>query len=91
MLSASGFSPLSVAAAGNHEAVCSILLSAGAELDAAGEDGNTPLYHAAAGCHLETAKMLLGARANPRCKNAAGVSIIDLAMRLRDEEMVSAC
>ncbi|KAL1500648.1 hypothetical protein AB1Y20_013296 [Prymnesium parvum] len=89
MRAASGHTPLSIAASSNYANVCSQLLEAHAELDSVSADGTTPLYHAAAGGHLETAKILIDQRADPRRKNIAGDSILDLAIQSQNEGMAA--
>lgn len=85
----SGFNPLSIAASSNHIAVCSLLLSFGAEMDHSGRDGRTALHHAVGAGHTEAAGLLIEARASPHKVDERGVAILDLAIKRKDEEMVS--
>ena len=64
--------------AGDRKAV-QALLKQGADVNAAGPDGTTPLQWAVRGDDLDTVQMLLRAGANPKAANRYGVTPLSLA------------
>ena len=76
---ASEAGPLSLAAMGGHHEVVTALLAAGASVDRAGYDGDTPLITAARHGHVEVVTALIAARAN-----------VDLAMNNAPTPLITA-
>lgn len=77
-------------ASNGHTALMSIALL-GANIDAHGPDGNTPLLSAVEGRHLDAVKKLIGARANVDKPNLnTGMTPLMVAARLGDEPIVDA-
>lgn len=66
------------------------LLDLGADADATGGDGRTPLMLAAERGHIESVKALIAARASVRLLAPDGVGAIDLASRGGHAEVVAA-
>lgn len=69
-----GLTPLMHAALGGHVDTCSILLTAGAKVNAEDEDGMRPLHFAAKAGSLDVFKMLLLARADADCQDTDGLT-----------------
>jgi ankyrin repeat protein len=64
--------PVHTAALKGHAEVVTILLKAGAEVNAKVLENCTPLYYAAENGHAEVVKILLMAGADPRAADRAG-------------------
>jgi len=84
-------SALQIAARGNHTAIVSALLGAGADPNLpAGEDGNRPLHDAAERGAIEAARLLLEHGANVNARTVRyGTPAIHLAARKGQTEMVA--
>lgn len=72
--------PLSSAAESGFAEVAGLLLSAGAALEEADEDGRTALWLAARHSRLAAARLLLQHGADPTLKDNKGVSVLEAAM-----------
>src|SRR3954452_21034132 len=81
LLGDTGVTPLMFAAGKGHLEVLSVLLEAGAEVDAAGDSKHTPLMLAACSGQTAAVRMLLAAGANPRAQNSTGDPALALALR----------
>ena len=79
---------LHFAAAGGHLEAVELLLGAGAELEAADVDGDTPLLWAAHAGHVEVAAMLHDAGANPTPPNQARRNLLHFAILGGNREMI---
>ncbi|CAL1163816.1 unnamed protein product, partial [Cladocopium goreaui] len=87
--SGSGYSALHVAAGEGHVEICRLLLAAGAEVDARGdESGNTPLHFATYNGQVEVVKLLLEAKASVTVKDLQGQTPLDDARRQGHDEVV---
>ena len=75
----SGWTPLHYAASGPEPAIVALLLDRGAAVDARAANGNTPLLMAARYGAIEGATLLLARGADPRLRNAAGLSAAEAA------------
>lgn len=84
-----GWTPLHYAATGGHVSILTLLLDNHAYVDAASPNGSTPLMMAARYGTIDTVKVLLAAGADPRLKNALGLSAIDFAREVQREDMVA--
>jgi hypothetical protein len=86
-----GQTVLDCVAAREQEApeLASYLIASGADVNATGQDGVTPLMLAAARGHAETVKILLDARPDLEARSAAGKSAIELAAAANRTEVVS--
>jgi uncharacterized protein len=73
------WTPLHYAASAGHTAVLTLLLAHYAYIDAESPNGSTPLMMAARYGSSEAVKVLLQAGADPRLKNANGLSALDFA------------
>ncbi|WP_425148024.1 ankyrin repeat domain-containing protein [Deinococcus sp.] len=71
--------PLGSAAAGNHTALCALLLDAGADPNARQQGGFTPLLSAAQNGNLELLDLLTARAADPAAQTDDGRSALDLA------------
>jgi len=65
-----GNSPLKVAAVRGDTRAIQLLISAGAEINAINEDGETALHHAISQNHFEAAQLLLELGASTEIKNS---------------------
>ena len=63
------------------------LIAAGADVNARGDLGNTPLHCAVVQGHIETVKLLLENGASPKERNEFGESVIDVANSQADTEI----
>jgi len=61
-----------------RQVASTLLDDAGAELDARGKEGGTPLHWAVNGRNLAAVELLLERRANPMLQNNIGRSVVDL-------------
>ena len=87
-----GWTPLMLAAYKDNQDMLEVLLAAGARADQADAKGNTSLMLAARGIrfdHRDTIVQLLAAGADPRARNAAGESAIDI-LRSRERHDLAA-
>lgn len=73
---------LAFAARDCSAAICSLLIAAGAEIDATDTFGNTPLWRATMAGREENVRLLLAHGANPDHANKNGVSARIVAARL---------
>lgn len=73
--------PLHYAAIGEHFAIATYLLEAGADVNAHKKDviGETPLGEIAANCSVEMAQLLVDAGADPSIQGWMGISALDRA------------
>lgn len=65
-----------------------LLLQAGADVNAADQNGSTPLLCAAQHENAKIIEMLLNAKADPNAKTKAGETSLDLALKNRQGEIV---
>jgi len=78
-----GETPLHTAALlGDKEAI-QVLVKAGVEINALGEDGNTALHEAALGGHEEACSLLISLGADPSIKNDLDWTALEI-MKRRD-------
>ena len=80
--------PLHSAVAGNHLGIVQALVQAGADVNAAQQDGFTPLMGAAQNGHAELVSYLLRQAANPKARTADGRSAFTLAAEENHEEVL---
>ena len=62
-------------------------LGAGADINAIGEDGYTPLQYATEHNHVELVKLLLEKRADKTIKSSEGETALDMALLLNEVEI----
>lgn len=74
-----GWTPLHYAATGPKVEIVAILLTHGADLNAASPNGTTPLMMAARYGSPEAVKLMLDAGANPEFTNQMGLTALDFA------------
>eukprot|EP00899_Mesostigma_viride_P026581 jgi/Mesvir1/7107/Mv09212-RA.1 len=79
-----------MACANGHEEIVEFLLSKGARVDVANQDGNTPLHWAALNGHLNVVNRLLQAGASPTALNRAEKTPMDEAMSRGFEPVMTA-
>lgn len=79
---------LQLAAREGNSAIISVVLRAGAEIDAIDTKGCTALYHAAENGHAEAIKTLLAAGADAAVADLEGTSVIIAAIRSGSERAV---
>jgi hypothetical protein len=82
-----GGTPLHLALVQNNAAAVDGLISAGAGVNARGEDGYTPLHWAVSFCP-DVLQMLLNAGAEPRAVNDFGQTPLDFARRHKDDSVM---
>jgi ankyrin repeat protein len=63
------------------KSICRMLIDKGANVNAAANDGTTPLMLAAQNAKLDVVELLLKAGANPKAKDAAGRTALDYARK----------
>jgi hypothetical protein len=63
------------------------LIKAGADVNAASENGTTPLIAAARNGHLSVVDMLLAQRADPNLKLESGETAIDMALKNQNTDI----
>jgi ankyrin repeat protein len=81
--------PLHVAAVWGDIQAIEMLVAAGAELDAQGELGCTPLYNAVGQKHVAAARRLLELGASPNIRSELGMTAAELARFQRMRELVA--
>jgi ankyrin repeat protein len=74
-LQPTGYSPLNSAATAGNLAICTLLVSKGADVNASSQ-GITPLLCAARYCHPDVIEFLLKSKANPKVRNSDGLTPI---------------
>lgn len=79
LANARGQTPLAGVAFQGNPALAALLLDGGAVVDGAGPDGRTPLMFAAMFDRVEVVDLLVARGADPRRRDAAGASALDLA------------
>jgi ankyrin repeat protein len=67
-----GNHPLEIAVTWGNQSAVTLLLDAGADIDAINEEGNTALHHALQMGHFDVARLLIGRRADQSLRNDAG-------------------
>jgi hypothetical protein len=67
-----GNHPLEIAVTWGNQSAVTLLLDAGADIDAKNEEGNTALHHALQMGHFDVARLLIGRRADQTISNDAG-------------------
>lgn len=77
-----GWTPLHYAAGNGHQAVVEYLLEHSAYIDAASENGTTPLMLAARQMKITVARLLVNEGADPTLRNQAGLDAADYFERL---------
>ena len=82
-----GWTPLHYAATNGNTGVIQLLLDNYAYIDASSPNGSTPLMMAAMYGSPSAVKLLLEAGADPRIKNALGLTAIDFAERARKSDV----
>ena len=87
-----GWTPLHLAAFFGHAAAASLLLGAGADVDAVSRNSleNTPLHAATAGKHADVALLLLERGADPLRADAGGYTPLEIARQNELEPVVAA-
>lgn len=76
-----GWNPLLYAATNGHYETIRFLLSMGADINAAADNGTTALMMAVRGHHPKTVRLLLEKGANPDIQNDAGDTALDWALK----------
>jgi ankyrin repeat protein len=71
--------PLQSALASRQEGVAKVLIDRGANVNAQGDGGFTPLHYCAANNLCDTARYLLGKRADPTARNQQGKTPLEVA------------
>jgi ankyrin repeat protein len=82
-----GWPPLVYAAFNGHQEIADFLVSKGAELDAASDNGMTALMAAARGGHIDVARALLKKRANANLRMDTGETALDIALRFNNTDI----
>jgi uncharacterized protein len=84
-----GWTPLSYAATGGHDAIVTYLLAEGASINAASPNGTTALMMAVRESHGSTVDLLLTKGADVNLRNQNGASALDWAVRGNEKEMAA--
>ena len=79
------------AAARGDQEICGLLITAGAEIDRVGKDGQTALMLAVGAKSEEVSRLLLGAGADPYHRDKLGMSAHGYAKLFRLEEFLRLC
>ncbi|KAK6333608.1 Set3 complex subunit [Orbilia blumenaviensis] len=80
-----GYLPIHAAALAGHDDIVEWLIEEGAQVDKPAEDLSTPLLDAVENMHVAVVNTLLEHGADPRHRNKAGQSSIDLASTIRQQ------
>ncbi|KAJ6258397.1 hypothetical protein Dda_6437 [Drechslerella dactyloides] len=80
-----GYLPLHAAALAGHNDIVGWLIDEGAMVDKPAEDLSTPLLDAVENMHIQVVNTLLEHGADPRHRNKAGQSSVDLASTIRQQ------
>jgi methionyl-tRNA formyltransferase len=87
-----GWSPLMIAAFSGDKQACNILISSGANVNDANENGTTPLMYAKDFClsqdNFDFCKFLIQKGANPNQKDHFGKNVLDYAMANKQSDAV---
>lgn len=83
-----GYTPLMIAAQEGYLDTALVLITSGADLEAAEENGLTSLMAAARGGHVEIVRLLLEAGANWDTRTVAGSTALDVARYFGHAEIV---
>lgn len=83
----SGLTPLHIAAEGGHKAMVEFLIVRGADVNALAGNG-TPLHAAVEGGHKNVVELLLAKGADVTIRNEARETVIDLARRHKQTEIL---
>jgi len=81
-----GMTPLMMAAREGHASIASLLIHAGADINATDLNGNSVLRHAMEGDNVKIIEMLISRGADPECKNNKGVSPREWVIKNRKTE-----
>lgn len=84
-----GWTPLHYAATGGHLDVMRLLLDRNAYIDASSPNSSTPLMMAAMYGTTDAVKLLVEAGADPNVKNALGLTAIDFARQVKNDNAVA--
>jgi len=76
-----GWNPLLYAATNGHDETINLLLTMGADINAAADNGTTALMMAVRGHHPKTVQLLLDEGADPDAQNKAGDTALDWALK----------
>ncbi len=85
----SGWTSLHYCAWSGHTEVCKFLLDKGADIDAASENGTTPLMMAVRGGHMATVKLLVWEFAELEVRNQDGATALQWALKGERVEIVN--
>ncbi|EPS44286.1 hypothetical protein H072_1729 [Dactylellina haptotyla CBS 200.50] len=80
-----GYLPIHAAALAGHDGIVAWLIDRGAVVDKPAEDLSTPLLDAVENGHIDVVNILLENGADPRHRNKAGQSSVDIAMTQRQQ------
>ena len=83
-----GDTPLHIIAIWGDVDSAKVLIREGAEVDARGEDGFTPLHSAVEQDKIEVARLLLDSNANPYLRTSDGTDAFELARILGHDEIL---
>lgn len=80
---------LILASKGGNTKIVKLLLEAGADVNIANEEGNTALIQSIINEDLETVKTLINAYADVNAVNKEGKSVLDIAKKYKNKEIVT--